>query len=127
MNTNVPEQVLEALLPEPSIYPETTPIHFLAMQKAGVKIIEEDDSFTNDPLQYLYCHVIFKMQGKDLLAIVKKGKEALSAYLDDAVLKITFPEQSDIPDNIRSQVVKTFSPSLPFDSGNDTVKKNIGA
>lgn len=124
MNTNVPEQVLEGLLPEPSLYPETGPIHFMAMQKAGVVIVEEDDTFSTDHLQYMYCHVIFKTEAEDVLAQVKAGKKVLQAWLDATILKITFPENAALVDNVRKQIIKTFSPSLPFDSGN-SVKKNI--
>jgi hypothetical protein len=123
MNTAVPEQILEGLLPEPSLYPETGPIHFMAMQKAGVVIVEEDDSFSTDPLQYMYCHVIFKSEAKDVLAQVKLGRDSLKAWLDEGILKITFEENNTLIDNIRKQIVKTFAPSLPFDAGT-SVKKN---
>lgn len=124
MNTAVPEQVLEALLPEPALYPETGPIHFMALQKAGVVIVEPDDSFSTDHLQYMYCHVIFKTTAKDVLAQVKLGKDSLKEWLDESIVKLTFEETNKVVDTVRSQIVKTFSPSLPFDSGN-TIKKNI--
>ncbi len=123
MNTNVPEQILEGLLPEPSLYPETGPIHFMAMQKAGVVIVNEDDSFSTDQLQYLYCHAIFKQEAREVLAHVKKGRESLQAWLDEEILKIGFEENNNVVDTIRKQIVKTFAPSLPFDAGT-TVKKN---